>query len=107
MINNKMLEEVKNRLIKVYNPQAIYIFGSYSWGTPDEDSDLDILVVLKTIEQNRCQALVEGHMALMDITNLSKDILILSQEEFEKDSLDKTTLGYKIKLKGRKIYAKA
>ncbi len=107
MITLNVLEEVKNRLVKVYNPQAIYIFGSYSWGKPDEDSDLDILVVVEKIDQNRYQALVEGHKALMDIADLSKDIIILSREEFEKDSLDKSTLGYKIKLKGRKIYAKA
>ena len=41
------MEEVKKRLINVYDPIAIYIFGSYAWGTPTEDSDLDLLVVVR------------------------------------------------------------
>lgn len=34
MVNKKLLEEVKNRLVETYNPIAIYLFGSYAWGKP-------------------------------------------------------------------------
>ena len=41
MISKEVIKEVKNRLVKTYDPIAIYIFGSYAWGTPTLDSDLD------------------------------------------------------------------
>lgn len=47
MINKETIEEVKNRLVKTYNPIAIYLFGSYAWGSPTEDSDLDLLVIIE------------------------------------------------------------
>jgi predicted nucleotidyltransferase len=35
-----VIEQLKRR-----NPQAIILFGSYAWGNPHQDSDLDIVVV--------------------------------------------------------------
>jgi predicted nucleotidyltransferase len=29
-----------------FHPRKIILFGSYAWGTPTEDSDVDLLVVL-------------------------------------------------------------
>ncbi len=106
MIDKKTIEEVKERLIKTYNPLAIYVFGSYAWGCPDEESDLDLLIVVENIAMSRHHALVEGHRALIGM-GLSKDLILLTKEEFEKDSEDITTLHYKIKRRGKQIYAKA
>lgn len=33
----------KNRLVKTYDPIAIYLFGSYTWGAPSEESGLDLV----------------------------------------------------------------
>jgi len=106
MVDTKMIEEVKNRLIKTYNPSEIYIFGSYAWGCPDEDSDLDLVVVVDHLEKDRYKAMADGHKALMDL-RLSKDILLFTQEEFDERAANVTTLCYKIKHKGKQIYARA
>ena len=31
MIDNKVIEEVKKRLVDAFDPVAIYLFGSYAW----------------------------------------------------------------------------
>jgi uncharacterized protein len=33
-------------IAKVFEPERIILFGSYAYGTPTEDSDVDLLVVL-------------------------------------------------------------
>ena len=33
-------------IIKIVSAEAIYLFGSYAYGTPDDESDLDIYVVV-------------------------------------------------------------
>ena len=106
MIDESMINEVKQRLINLYDPVAIYIFGSYAWGHPDEESDLDLLVVLDHYTKNRHQTLVDGHKALMDL-DLCKDIIVYSQEEFVDCSQDKTSLCNKVVKQGKQIYAKA
>ena len=39
MITQEKIEEATQRLIKTYSTLKIYIFGSYAWGNPNEDSD--------------------------------------------------------------------
>lgn len=102
----KVINEARDKLVQLYNPIAIYIFGSYAWGHPDEDSDLDLLVVVDDVGKDRHKALVKGHLALAQL-GIPKDLLLLSKNEFEIDSQDVTTIHYKIKRKGKQIYAKA
>lgn len=42
-IQNELLKS-KDRLAKDYNIKSIGIFGSYAYGNPTEESDIDILV---------------------------------------------------------------
>jgi predicted nucleotidyltransferase len=106
VIEKSVINEVTKRLVKVYNPIAIYIFGSYSWGTPTPDSDLDLLIVIDKSEEKNYTRPVAGHKALADL-DISKDIIVYTQEEFEELSRKKSTLAFKIKKEGSKIYARA
>jgi len=106
MISQQIIEEVKQKLIKTYKPLEIYIFGSYAWGCPNEESDLDLLVIIEKDDKNRYETLVQGHKALMYM-NIAKDILVLTQEEFAKYSDDRRMLYFKIKREGTKIYARS
>ena len=36
------------KIVKEYKPQKIVLFGSYAYGKPDEDSDIDLLIVKDT-----------------------------------------------------------
>lgn len=38
-------------LIEQFQPQQVILFGSYAYGQPDEDSDVDLLVI-KPLEQS-------------------------------------------------------
>lgn len=42
----KRLLDVCEQIVRVANPQKIILFGSYAYGEPTEDSDLDVLVVM-------------------------------------------------------------
>ncbi len=101
----RIVNEARDKLIKLYNPVAIYLFGSYAWGNPDEYSDLDFLIVVEKTD-NRYADLVAGHRALA-LLDIPKDILLLTAEEFEQDSQAIFTIPYKVKHKGKQIYAKA
>ena len=106
MISKEIIEEVKNRLIKTYNPVSIYLFGSYAWGCPTEDSDLDLMIVIEKSDEKSYQRQRSGHRALFGL-GISKDLIVYTQDEFEKLSGDITTLGYKIKREGKVLYARA
>ena len=47
------LEKFKELIINAIPVEQIYLFGSYAYGTPHKDSDLDLYVVLKDDVQMR------------------------------------------------------
>ena len=108
MDNSKKIQDiikiVKDRLVAVYAPNEIYLFGSYAWGNPDNDSDLDILVVIKDTAENRIhKRVLIGRKALVDL-EIPKDIIVYTSLEFNKMAEEKASLCYKIKNEGVKLY---
>ena len=77
----RILEEVKQRLIDQFQPQAIILFGSYAWGEPNADSDLDLLVVKDGAETNH-QMGVAARMLLSGVDH-PLDILVYKPEELK------------------------
>ncbi len=45
---SETLPRAVRRIARVLRPQKIILFGSYAYGNPDPDSDVDLLVVMKT-----------------------------------------------------------
>jgi len=39
------IEEIKSKIAQQFSPKRIYLFGSYAYGTPTAESDLDLLIV--------------------------------------------------------------
>jgi predicted nucleotidyltransferase len=106
MVTQAVIEEVKNRLVKAYDPLAIYLFGSYAWGTPDEDSDLDILIVVEKSDEKSYKRPLPGQRILFGL-GISKDLVVYTKEEFERALTNPTTLAYKVGRDGRLMYAKS
>ena len=77
------IEKVKIQIVealKPLNPEKIILFGSYAYGTPTEDSDLDICVVEKEY-QNKWEEKAKIRKALKNI-RISKDILVENEKYF-------------------------
>ncbi len=48
---NALINDLVERLILVYDPEKILLYGSYAYGQPDEGSDVDLLIVKRTRER--------------------------------------------------------
>lgn len=46
-----VIEEIVRRLVAGYAPQKIILFGSYAYGQPHADSDVDLLIIKDTSER--------------------------------------------------------
>jgi predicted nucleotidyltransferase len=42
----KYIKDLCEQIVRACNPQKIILFGSYAYGQPNEDSDVDLLVVM-------------------------------------------------------------
>ena len=43
-----VIKEIVAVLVKEYHPEKIILFGSYAHGSPDRESDIDLLVIKET-----------------------------------------------------------
>jgi predicted nucleotidyltransferase len=46
MIDDRCIADLSERIVREFQPDKIILFGSYAYGQPRADSDVDLLVVL-------------------------------------------------------------
>jgi len=71
-------------LIEQFQPQQVILFGSYAYGQPDEDSDVDLLVI-KPLEQSPVREAISVRKAWRPVRAsvgpLPFDLLVTSPED--------------------------
>ena len=107
--NKKYIPEIVNKL-KTINPYLLILFGSYAYGTPHEDSDIDILLVTNDdfIPQNFDDRL-KYRLSIKKIIRetarkVPVDLLIYSRPMFEKFKKLNSSFSKEILTNGKKIY---
>ena len=45
-LEQSMLDEMVRRLVAEFKPEQIILFGSYAWGEPNDESDVDLYVIV-------------------------------------------------------------
>jgi len=105
MISQETVQEAVRRLIKAYDPLEIYLYGAYAWGNPDEDDDLNILLVVESSDEKIYK---RGDLAFDALLSLKipKNVSVFTKQEFDTFSQDTTSLTYEIKTRGKKVYAR-
>lgn len=46
MVEHENIFKLARQIVKSFNPEKIILFGSYAYGNPSVDSDVDLLVLL-------------------------------------------------------------
>lgn len=102
MITQEQIKEVINTIIEDYKPKKIIVFGSYAYGHPTKDSDLDLLIIkdddLAGIQRNR-----RVRKILKDFS-IPVDVIVKSSKEFDllKDVIG--TIVYPANKYGKVLY---
>ncbi|MBL7139048.1 MAG: nucleotidyltransferase domain-containing protein [Bacteroidales bacterium] len=104
MITPQQIERITERIVKVYRPDKVILFGSYANGTAKDISDLDLLLVKETNEDPVDRAAVV-RLSLRDLL-LPMDILVYTPDEIERDKHRKFTFIYHVLKSGKILYAR-
>jgi len=105
MITDKILDEVKKRLVDKFHPDQIILFGSQARGTANEHSDVDILVICPV--ENSRRALTLDMYRSLESLGIAKDIVVLTKEEFERNRRIPGTIARPAWLEGRVLYERS
>ena len=80
------LELIKEGVLQVVpDTEAIYLFGSYAYGEPNKDSDLDIYVVVPdSVKANPLDVGADIRLSLWKKSRLPLDILVGTSSTFNR-----------------------
>ena len=101
------IEKVKKQIVEALrplNPEKIILFGSYAYGNPTEDSDLDICVVEKDYSSKLKDAF--KIRTLLNDIRMSIDILNPRLSEYNFYIKEINSVYYEIENKGDLLWQK-
>ena len=98
------LDKLKELIINAIPVEQIYLFGSYAYGKPRKDSDLDLYVVLKDgLPMRDLDAGLQIRFAIARKKSMPVDIIAKNKRDFV-NRLDDITLERKVTRDGIRIY---
>lgn len=90
-------------LIEAFKPEEVILFGSHAWGTPDADSDLDVLIVLSQTDLTPIQRVRKAREAMRQFA-FPKDVIVVTRAEYDRYRLVRGSFTYDIEQRGRLLY---
>lgn len=108
LLTQQQIEEklalIVERLRAAFSPVAIYLFGSYVYGTPGPHSDLDLLAVVEASPLTAYQRDALAYRALRGIP-VPIDVQVYTREEFEGRAALPVSFERTVQRKGKLLYA--
>jgi len=98
-------KEVIRRLVDEFHPETIYLFGSHAWGEPNEDSDMDLLVIVPQSREKPIQRAVRAQRSLLGV-KVAVDVLVKTRKEFQRYATVKASLEGQISREGKLLYGR-
>ena len=87
MIETSKINDIVSRIAVKFNPDRIILFGSYAAGNPNNDSDIDLLVIRDT-DLPRHRRSFDIQKSLIG-SMIPMDILVYTQKEFDQEKQEK------------------
>ncbi|MBI5396408.1 MAG: nucleotidyltransferase domain-containing protein [Verrucomicrobia bacterium] len=102
-LDESLLKTATQRLVAEFQPEQIWLFGSHAWGTPSEDSDVDLLVVVPHSDEVPIRRSQRAHRCLRGL-RMPKDVLVETRQEVNRVKHLRSSLEHTILSRGRRLY---
>jgi predicted nucleotidyltransferase len=99
----ELLEDIVAHLKDAIHPSTIYLFGSYASGQANEDSDIDLLVVVPDTQESLQDITARGRRSLWEI-NFPFDLIVCTKFQFDRFRDVKNSIMNEAFYFGRVIY---
>ena len=96
MISKKQIDLVSGIVSQIFKVNKVYLFGSYAYGKPDSESDLDICIVANLKGKRKIDMIREIRREISSISTFPIDILLYEYKEFNDRASLHNTFEHKI-----------
>lgn len=102
-IDPSLLEKAVQRIVEALHPELVYLYGSHAYGQPDEDSDVDLFVVVQDSTLPPHKRAVEAYRALRGLF-LPAEVKVMTRAEFERRAEWLSSIERVVRNKGKVLY---
>jgi hypothetical protein len=102
-IPTELLDEIVERLKEGLHPDKIILFGSHAYGKPNEDSDIDLLIVLSESDEPSYRRARKAYGCLWGLT-APTELVVVTQQEVERASRVPASLLNQAVQRGKILY---
>jgi len=103
-ISQEQIQEYSDRIVAEFKPERIILFGSYAYGTPTPDSDVDLLVIMKTTASQVERSLAVARLLRPRVFPV--DILVRTPDEIDRTLRSGEFFIQEILSRGRVLYGR-
>ncbi|NPV07947.1 MAG: nucleotidyltransferase domain-containing protein [Anaerolineae bacterium] len=101
--SEQLTEETARPLADEFQPEEIILFGSHAWGALHEDSDLDIMVIVRESQERPARRAARAYRSLRGLA-VPADILVRTRSQFEEYRQAHASPEARVSEEGRTIY---
>ena len=101
MVTKQQIKQLTMKIVRDFHPVRVILFGSYGYGEPDENSDVDLLVVLPSVE-NRIRKSSEIHRSVF--SGFPLDVIVYSEQSLNERLKKEDFFLREIIQKGQLLY---
>jgi uncharacterized protein len=105
MIGKDKISEIIAKIASGYKPVQIILFGSYAKGNPNDDSDLDLLIIKET-DLPRPERTIMVRKMLFG-AKVPIDLIVYTPKEIEESKANKFSFVYEVLNSGKTLYEQA
>ncbi|MEI7425337.1 MAG: nucleotidyltransferase domain-containing protein [Candidatus Moraniibacteriota bacterium] len=99
----KKIQEVADKIVQEFQPEKIILFGSWAWGEPTEDSDVDLFVVKETTDNRKTAMEIDGSIFPRPFP---MDLFVYTPNQLKKELSFEEPFITKVSKKGMLLYEK-
>lgn len=102
VLSEDLLQTATQRLVAEFQPEQVWLFGSHAWGTPHEDSDVDLMVIVPRSDECAIKRMQHAHQCLRG-TRFPKRVLVPTRAEADRYKHLCASLFHQVLVTGRKL----
>lgn len=102
MISKQHINQLAATIANMFHPQKVILFGSYAVGSPTDDSDVDLLVVMEHDKRRNIEQAVEIQLATK--SSFPLDLLVRRPHEIRERLEMKDSFVMQLMQSGEVLY---
>jgi predicted nucleotidyltransferase len=103
ILESNILDEMVLRLVAEFQPEKIILFGSYAWGEPNDDSDIDLFVIVPDSDERPIERMHRAYRCVSGL-GMPVDVLVRTRSRVERFRNVYASLECEILERGKVLY---